>query len=121
MAVNIINFDYWFDSVDQCIKHLLEEMTILLFGNNIRPCTFDLPPIKLQKSRMNLLPQRLFFHLFCCRRTVGKCQMCTRFFDFDDRFIHEISSYLSGVYIHILKKTEKEFNLPKGNFNFFKG
>ena len=43
--------------------------------------------------------------------------MCTRFFAFDGRFPHEISSHLSDVY---LLQKKKDCNLSKGNFNVFK-
>ena len=62
MTANIINFDYLFDSVDQNVKHLLEQMVILFSGKKIRPCTYAL--LKLKRLGINLLPKCLFFHLF---------------------------------------------------------
>ena len=95
LTSNSINVNYWFDYVDPYIKHLYEEMRSFFSGKNIRRNTFDLLAIKLKKVRINLLPMSCFilfiFFLFFSR-TVGKCQICTRFFAFDG-----ISSYLSEL------------------------
>ena len=95
LTLIMLNFDYWFNSVDRCIKHLYEEMHTLFSGKKIRLPTFDLLAIEPKKLRINMLPKRVFFHLFFCKRssrTAGKCHICTRLFAFDDGFAHEVST-----------------------------
>ena len=39
---NSSNFDYLFDSMNPCVKHLFEEIVILFSEEKIRPCISDL-------------------------------------------------------------------------------
>ena len=94
---------------------------VLFSGKKIRPCTFDLLPIKLKKVKILLLPKLMFFFsFFSVKDLLGPYENVRCALDFLP-LTTNLHTKFQAIYLTLILSTAKKTrNFPEESFNFFK-